>query len=455
MKLLVVDDELSMRELLEIIFRAEGYEVATAGSLLEARKLLQADPAEILVCDLRLGDGSGLELLTEFHQQRPDGIFILITAYASADSAIDALKMGAFDYITKPFDIEEMKKLVKSAADRLSQPSLPKDGTGSHILPETAIVGVSPAMIKIYKTIGVVASTDSTILITGESGTGKEMIARAIHEASPRKNFPFVPLNCGAFPETLLESEIFGYQKGAFTGAVSNKRGLFEAAGRGTLFLDEITETSLTVQVKLLRSIQEKKVRRLGSTEEIPIDVRIIAASNRDLQEQIKSGLFREDLYYRLAVIPIHLPPLRERREDIPALARYFLQKFNMRMGKALSGFEPDAMSLILKHDWRGNVRELENTIERAVTMETTDKIKVDRLPLLVADSAPRTVFESVEPVIPGHGLALEEFLEDLERKLIVQALSRTNGVQIEAARLLKLTYRSLRHRMQKLHISS
>lgn len=451
MNLLIVDDELSMRELLELVFTEEGYGVATAESIGEAMRVLADQPVHLVISDMRLTDGNGLELLQHIRERYPETLFVLITAFASADSAIDALKFGAYDYITKPFDIDDLKKIVQNA---LRQPAAQKApaGTSPSGGPETpVIIGVSPQMIKIYKTIGVIAPTDSTILLTGESGTGKEMIARAIHEASPRKHGPFVSINCGAFPETLLESELFGYQKGAFTGAVANKRGLFEVAHRGTLFLDEIAETTSAMQVKLLRTLQEKRIRRLGGTEEISVDARIVAATNKNLEERIRDGSFREDLYYRIAVIPIHLPPLRDRREDIPALANYFLKRFNLKMGKNIRGISPPAMERLILAEWKGNVRELENVIERAVALETSERVEADRLPLLAASTAPPP--GNMPSEINDSGFELEPFLEDVEKRILLLALQKADGVQVEAARLLGITYRSFRHRVQKLGI--
>lgn len=454
MNLLIVDDEQSMRELLEIVFREEGYGVLTASSLESAYETVRKNDVDIVVSDLKLSDGTGMDLLQTLREEKPEILFILITAYASADSAIDALKYGAFDYVTKPFDVEELKSIVHNAVERSvqvqSSPHLPP---GENQPPR--IVGISPAMLKIYKTIGVVAPTDSTILLTGESGTGKEMIARVIHESSPRKGFSFVSINCGSLPETLLESELFGYMKGAFTGAFANKKGLFEEAHRGTLLLDEIAETSLAMQVKLLRAIQEKRIRRLGSTEEIPVDVRIIAATNKDLAAQIRKGAFREDLYYRIAVIPIHLPPIRERREDIPQLANYFLQRFSRKLAKDIKGFERVAMEKLMVHDWKGNVRELENVVERAVALETTDMIQLERLPDEVVSSGRMSLEESIpQSELPEDGLNIDHYLEAIERRLILKALERTGGVQIKAAKVLQISYRSFIHRMHKLGIN-
>lgn len=454
MKLLIVDDEQSMRELLEIVFREEGYGVLTASSLESAYEAVRKHDVDIVVSDLKLSDGTGMDLLQTLREEKPEILFILITAYASADSAIDALKYGAFDYVTKPFDVEELKGIVHNAVERSVQvQSSPHLTPGQNQPPR--IVGISPAMLKIYKTIGVVAPTDSTILLTGESGTGKEMIARVIHESSPRKGYSFVSINCGSLPETLLESELFGYMKGAFTGAFANKKGLFEEAHRGTLLLDEIAETSLAMQVKLLRAIQEKRIRRLGSTEEIPVDVRIIAATNKDLAGQIRKGAFREDLYYRIAVIPIHLPPIRERREDIPQLANYFLQRFSCKLAKDIKGFERVAMEKLMVHDWKGNVRELENVVERAVALETTDMIQLERLPEEVATSGRMPLEESIpQSELPEGGLNIDHYLEAIERRLILKALERTGGVQIKAAKVLQISYRSFIHRMHKLGIN-
>ena len=454
MNLLIVDDELSMRELLEFVFREEGFQVFTASSIAEAYASLSGNPIQIVISDMRLGDGNGLDLLKHIRQGYPEILFILVTAYASADSAIDALKFGAYDYITKPFDIDDLKKIVQNAAEKSFQQKSHKTEADADTASKHAIIGISPAMIRVYKTIGVIAPNESTILLTGESGTGKEMVARVIHDSGPRKQNPFVSINCGAFPETLLESELFGFQKGAFTGAVGTKKGLFEVAHRGTLFLDEIAETTPAMQVKLLRAIQEKKIRRLGTTEEIPIDVRIIAATNRNLEHLIQEGAFREDLYYRIAVIPIHLPPLRDRREDIPLLANFFLRKFNQKLGKNIESISIRVMELLLRYDWRGNVRELENVIERAVAMETTDKIQSDQLPSSIRSHQEESAGPSAEvPALEEGGLDLDRYLQDIEKKIIEQALKKSGGVQIEAAKILKITYRSLRHRMQKLDI--
>jgi len=454
MKILVVDDEQSMRELLEYVFREEGFAVSTASGVSDAAERLKADTFEVIISDLRMADGSGLDLLQLVQQRSPESVFILITAYASSDSAIDALKYGAYDYITKPFDVDELKRIVHQAARKI-RPGVKPNAPDVEATKPPRIIGISPAMIKIYKTIGVIAPTNSTILLTGESGTGKELIARIIHDSSPRKEKEFVSINCGAFPETLLESELFGYQKGAFTGATAPKRGLFEAAHKGTLFLDEIAETSPSMQVKLLRAIQSRRIRRLGGVEEIDVDARIIAATNQNLIQLIREERFREDLYYRLAVIPIHLPPLRERAEDIPELANHFVKKYTTALGKAIGGLTPAAMDILTGYSWPGNVRELENTIERAVALETSDKIREDHfMELRHGPPEEETPPAEVPAVAIGEeGLDLENYLQEMECQIIRLALARCDGVQIEAARLLKVSYRSLRHRMQKLGI--
>lgn len=453
MNLLIVDDEPSMRELLTIVFTEERFKVRSAGCLDEAWECVESWNPDVVLCDLRLGTESGLDLLQKIRQKKTEIAFILVTAYASSQTAIDALKFGAFDYVTKPFDMDELKRIVREAIGKSLRSREEEQSASSEKEEAPRIVGLSPAMLKIYKTIGVVAPTGSTVLITGESGTGKEMIARVIHDASPRKMRPFVSVNCGAFPETLLESELFGYQKGAFTGAVTAKRGLFEAAHEGTLFLDEIAETTKTMQVKLLRALQERTIRRLGGTEETPVNVRIIAATNKDLHSLIDSGEFREDLYFRLAVIPIHLPPLRERREDIPALAQYFLDRYSLRMKKDVRDISPEAMERLVRAEWRGNVRELENAVERAVALETTEVLQAERFHQLDMAPSRDSAIRIPLPSMPTEGLDLDAILEDLERRMIQQALEASGGVQVDAAHRLHITYRSLRHRIQKLGI--
>jgi two-component system response regulator PilR (NtrC family) len=439
-----------MRTVLQIGLTRAGYGVEVEEEPEKAIERIRGGQFDLVISDLKMPTLSGIEVLRQSRRDAPDTQFIFITAYASSDSAIEALKLGAFDYITKPFDIEELKSLVANAlhSSEARQKVLKlKQQEGE----APQLIGVSPPMLKIYKLIGSLSSTISTILITGESGTGKELIARAIHDSSERKEMSFVSINCGAFPETLLESELFGYMKGSFTGATKDKKGLFESAESGTLFLDEVGEMSLAMQVKLLRVLQEKKIRRVGGADEIPIDVRLIAATNRDLQEQIRREEFREDLYYRIAVIPIHIPPLRERPEDLELLLEHFLARYSHAIGKTISGASPEALRALKLYHWPGNVRELENVIERAAALETTAMIQLERLPNFT--EAPKEMARSAEDVFPPEGLDLEEYLRNKETELILTALKRSEWNQAQAARLLNLSYRSLRHRIETLGI--
>jgi two-component system response regulator PilR (NtrC family) len=389
----------------------------------------------------------------------PETIFIMITAYASTETAIDALQHGAFDYLTKPFKMDELRDVMRRALDRKDSRqagSEARNGTEAQqgqklfqALSRSRIIGKSPKMMEVYRTVGTVAAGDSSILITGESGTGKELIARAVHEASTRETGPFVSINCGAFPETLLESELFGYMKGAFTGANTNKKGLFEVANGGSIFLDEITEMSPAMQVKLLRVLQERVLRPLGGTTEVPVDVRVIAATNRDPLSAIRQGLFREDLYYRIAVITIALPPLREREGDIEQLANHFLRNSVERTGKRIAGISREALHYLNTYTWPGNVRELENTLERAVALETDELIQPERLPEAVR--RPPVVVEKIP--LSEEPFDLEAHLAEIEKELICQVLQQTSGNQTVAAQRLRLTKPSLRHRIQVLGI--
>ena len=450
--ILVVDDEESMLEFMEIALSKEGYKVSCAQEGKKALKMLSGKSGfDLVISDLRMGEFDGLELLRASKDIDPDIPFIFVTAYASSDTAIEALKLGAFDYITKPFQVEELKNLISNA---LLARNLKHQVTElkKQSVEDGELVGTSPPMLDIYKLIGTIAPTDTTVLISGESGTGKELVARAIHRASPGPEHPFVSINCGAFPETLLESELFGYMKGAFTGAVGEKKGLFEAAIGGTLFLDEVGEMSPTMQVKILRALQEKKIRRVGGTNEIPVNVRLIAATNRELERRVEDGDFREDLYYRLAVIPIHIPSLRERKPDIVPLVRHFVGKYNERLGSSIQGVTGDVLSCLEEYAWPGNVRELENVIERAVTLETGEYIQKERLPEKVRGQV--TPEEVNSPRLSqDQGLDLEVYLKGVERQIIEQALQLTEGNQTRAAELLQISYRSLRHRIETLEI--
>jgi two-component system response regulator PilR (NtrC family) len=460
--ILVVDDEPNIVEILEMVLRDEGMEVLKTSSAQEALEILQNHAVDVAISDIRMPGMSGVELLQEAKQIAPETTFIMITAFASTETAIEALQHGAYDYITKPFRMEDLRSIVHRALKEkqnrkpqaMAAPDEMEARQGQKLfqaLQGSHVVGKSPKMVEVYRTIGTVAMGDSTILITGESGTGKELVARAIHEASGRKAKPFVSINCGAFPETLLESELFGYMKGAFTGATANKKGLFESAEGGTIFLDEIGDMTPAMQVKLLRVLQERRLRPLGGTSEISVEVRVLAATNQDLQAQIRQGSFREDLFYRIAVINIHLPALRERPEDIGLLSFFFLRHYAERSGKAITGISPEALRCLETYHWPGNVRQLENTIERAVALETTSEIQLNRL----SDSV-RNQSNAVEGdlfTLPEGPFDLEGFLAQVESSLIAQALRQSDGNQTLTAQRLKLTKGSLRHRLQTLQI--
>ena len=443
-RLLVVDDQKSICEMLEIVLRKEGHRVETVCGLEMARKRLQSGIYDIVVTDIRLPDGSGLDVLQQVRETYPETLVIMITAYASVDSAVRALNLGAFRYILKTANfVEELRLTVDRAVEeralRQENRALKRElRKGLENL-----LGDSLRMKTVKELVATVAPTNSTILITGESGTGKELVARAIHAASGRHDRPFVSINCGAFPETLLESELFGYIKGAFTGAAANRKGLFEYADSGTLFLDEIAEMSLAMQVKLLRVLQERLVRPVGATEEVPIDVRLLAATNKNLQQRVPEGLFREDLYYRISVIPIELPPLRERCEDIPMLALHFLSKFARTMDRPIHKIDAQAMKCLERYDWPGNVRELENALERAVALEKHEEITAGTLPDHVTRFVPRVS-------IPEGGVNLEQHVGEIERRYIQTALQQAGGVRTRAAGLLGMSYRSFRHYAKK-----
>jgi two-component system response regulator PilR (NtrC family) len=450
---LVCDDERSICEMLELVLRKEGHKVETVGSGEAAKKKIESALFDIIVTDIRMPKTNGIEVLRYAHSVSPDTAVVLITAVDDLEAAVQAVKAGgAFDYLRKgPGLIEDVKVAVQQAfaqqALRRQNFALRRDAAGRNSLEN--IVGVSSGMERLKSTIRTVASTNSTVLVQGESGTGKELVARAVHACSPRAAEPFVSINCGAFPETLLESELFGYVKGAFTGANQNKRGLFEVAHGGTIFLDEIGEMTLAMQVKLLRVLQERLVRPVGGTGEIPVDVRVIAATNRDLERLVAEGSFREDLYYRLSVIPVVVPPLRERPEDIPLLANHFLKKYARAAGKNITHIDAESLRALGSYEWPGNVRQLENTIERAVALETRDVLHVE-VPAERRMRAAAAAAVGVPPSIPSDGLDMERYIADLERSLIQDALRQSGGVQTKAAEMLKLSYRSFRHLLKK-----
>jgi two-component system response regulator PilR (NtrC family) len=449
--ILVVDDEPSLREFLSILLEKDGYAVFTAASGAEALAVLRSEVIDLVITDIQMDGMSGLELVSRIRAQSPEIVVLAITAFGSSEIAIEAMKCGAYDYINKPFQVDEIRIIVTKALENIKLREenlhLRKELQSRSQLKD--IVGTSEAMQRVYQIITRVADLDSTVLITGESGTGKELVARAIHFWGRRKRSPFISVNCGALPETLLESELFGHQKGSFTGAVAQKRGLLETAEGGTFFLDEIGDTPSLIQVKLLQAIQLKSFKRIGGNTDINVDVRFIAATNRDLEQAVQEKLFREDLYYRLNVIPIHLPPLRERREDIPLLVGHFLKRFSDKCGAPVKTLSPAAQEKLLSYSWPGNARELENVIERAVALCSGEVIEAESISLGQAQR-PGSSTPAV-PALGEGGLDLEAHLQAVERSLILQALEFAGGSKTEAARLLGLSFRSLRYRAEKL----
>src|ERR1700675_4337032 len=454
--ILVVDDERSICELLEITFRKEGHRVELANNVEAAKRKLESQLFDIVISDVRMPGEGGVDLLKFTKEIAPDTFFLLVTGVPTLDTAIAAINAGADRYVIKDHElVDQLRRAVRSVTESLKW----KKEAGylrrelRRLTGLDNIIGQSPKMRPIFDLIQTVAPQTSRVLITGESGTGKELVARAIHENSQRAQAPFITINCGAFPEALLESELFGYMKGAFTGATENRQGLFRAAHGGTLFMDEIGNMSLTMQVKLYRVLQEGKIRPIGSTEESDVDVRIIAATNKEFEKEIAEGRFREDLYYRLSVIPIQVPPLRERREDIPLLARHFLERFRKSMEKPIEGLSPEAVRRLETYDWPGNVRELENTMERAVALETGGEISLRVLPDRIAGYASTLATgagSSSEPPFPPEGLDFEKEIAETERRYLQAALEKSNGVRTKASDLLKISYRSFRHYAKK-----
>jgi two-component system, NtrC family, response regulator PilR len=455
--ILVCDDQRSICEMLDISLRKDGHRVETVNGGEAAKKKLSSANYELLITDIKMPQTDGIEVLRFARQSSPETSVILITAVEDYEAAVQAVKGGAFDYIHKgPGLLEELKLAVGRALETLvlqrENFAFKRDAASRNSLDN--FIGSSPVIEKLKATIRTVAPTASTVLIYGESGTGKELVARAVHSCSTRASEPFVSINCGAFPETLLESELFGYVKGAFTGASQNKRGLFEVASGGTIFLDEIGEMSVSMQVKLLRVLQERTIRPVGGTQETPVDVRVIAATNRDLREMVANGTFREDLYYRVSVIPIQVPALRERRDDVELLANHFLKKYSVAAQKSILRILQESLDALKAFEWPGNVRQLENTIERAVAMETGNELRVD----LEADRPrARAVAASSNghgsPDVPSDGIDFEKYVAGVERSLIESALQQSGGVQIRAAELLKVSYRSFRHLLKKYDI--
>ncbi len=447
MHLLVVDDEPSMRDVLEILFVRAGFEVTCAGSVKDAIAVLAVAPIDLVLTDMKLGSGSGMEVLRAARALKDPPEVIVITAFGTAASAVEAMREGAYHYICKPFDNEELRLLVEKALEKklLRRENL---SLRARLAPGAGMlaIGRSERMAGIMALVEKVAATRTTVLIYGESGTGKELIARALHLKSPRAGHPFLPVNCAALSEGVLESELFGHVKGAFTGATSDRQGLLASAGEGTVLLDEIGEVPPAMQVKLLRVLQERKVKPVGSSQEVPFQARLVAATNRNLDDEVKAGRFREDLLYRLNVITVELPPLRERSEDIPLLATHFLARLMDELGRPGLHFTREALGVLQGYAWPGNVRQLQNIVERAVTLSEGDALGPETLPATLRGepAAP-----SGDVQLPA-GFNLERFLDDSERRYLLAALKRTEGVKTRAAELLGLSFRSFRYRLAK-----
>jgi two-component system response regulator PilR (NtrC family) len=454
-RILVVEDEQSMRDLMALMLRKEGYAVEAAPSAVVAKERLdRGESFDLVVSDISMPGGmSGLDLLRHFRQAAPETAVVLMTAFGTKETAIEALNEGAAFYVEKPFDLDEVKVVVRKTMEqrRIASENADLKLQNRDLRAQLrstygfdGLVGRSGKMRAIFQLVERVAGTGSTIMISGESGTGKELIARAIHFNSGRGDQPFVSINCGALPDELLESELFGHMKGSFTGALAHKKGLFEVANGGTLFLDEIGETSTAMQVKLLRVLQERKIRRVGGTEEIPVDVRVITATNQDLEQMVREKRFREDLFYRINVIPVRMPALREKPEDVRPLAEHFLRKYSSLIGKPIQAVSEASLECLEAYHWPGNVRELENVIERAVALEPGDTIQVDSLPREVRLGTARR--SDVAVSLSDAGIDLEHHLEEIRKRYMMEALDRTDGVQTHAAEMLGMTFRSFRY---------
>ncbi len=454
-RILVVDDEESIREFLEIMLKKEGYEPTCVEDGKVALETIKKKSFDLVISDLQMPNMTGIELLRKVREQDSEMIFMMITAFGTTETAVEAMKLGAYDYITKPFKIDEVRINIANALrsrnlefeNRTLKKELEKEYSFQNL------VGNSEAMHRIFELIRRVSQTPTNVLITGESGTGKEMIAKAIHFNGPLKDKPFVPVNCGAIPETLMESEMFGHKKGSFTGAIVDKVGMFEVADGGTLFLDEIGELPVSIQVKLLRAIQERVIRRVGAIDDTPITVRIIAATNRDLQEMVEDQTFRQDLYYRLNVINIHSPPLRERRDDIQQLANHFLSKYNLRLNKTIHGISDEAFEALKKYDFPGNVRELENIIERTVALEAGATILPESLPPMVNTPSGKKMVSTHEIQVTEEGIELDKVMGQIEKELLIKAIHTAGGIKKRAAKLLNITFRSMRYRVEKYNL--
>ncbi len=451
-RILVVDDEESIREFLEIMLKKEGYEVTTAEDGAKAKEILTKKSFDMVISDMQMPHVTGIELLRHVKDNYPDLVFMMITAFGTTETAVEAMKLGAYDYLTKPFKIDEVRLNISNALRsknletevRILKKELVKEYSFQNM------VGNSEAMHAVFNLVKRVSQAPTNVLITGESGTGKEVIAKAIHYNGPLKDKPFVTVNCGAIPENLMESEMFGHKKGSFTGAIADKVGLFEVADGGTLFLDEVGELPASIQVKLLRAIQERIIRRVGATDDMKVEVRIIAATNRNLEEMVQKNTFRQDLYYRLNVIGIKAPALRDRSEDIPLLAAHFLKKYNDKLNKQISTISVEAMDILKKYNYPGNVRELENMIERTVALESGATILPESLPPMVNTSSGRKMASSNEIEIGDDGLDLDKVIGQIEKELLIKAIHSSGGIKKKAAKLLKISFRSMRYRVEK-----
>jgi two-component system response regulator PilR (NtrC family) len=454
--ILVVDDEASMREFLEILLGKQGHRVSTASSLQGAVARVAEGGVDLVVTDLRLGADSGIDVLRRVKELSPSTEVVMVTAFATTENAVQAMKLGAYDYVLKPFKVEELRLVVEKALEHralVQENRLLRHKVGRPRVAAPELIGQSAATEEIRALVEKVAPARTTVLVLGESGVGKEVVARAVHERGDRRDQPFVAINCGAIPEGLIESELFGHEKGSFTGASETKAGLFEVAGEGTLFLDEVAELPLHLQVRLLRALQERRIRRVGGKADLPFAARIVAATNRELGEEVRAGRFREDLFYRLNVIQIHVPPLRERREDIPLFVAHFLARFAVEAGRGDVRLSPEAERRLGAYDYPGNVRELANVVERAVTLADGPEIMVSDLPPALRAAAGEPAPAPALADLPEAGIDLQAHLDGIERRLLEQALGRTSGVKTEAARLLSLTFRSLRYRLAKFGI--
>ncbi len=457
--LLIVDDERSMRELLDYMLSREGYEISLAANGRTAVEMVESNDYDLILCDIRLGDITGLEVLRAAKQKKPQTVVIMISAYATTETAVEAMNDGAFDYVPKPFDNNELKETIANALERktLETERQVIDDELKKTVHFGKIVGNSPRMQHIYQMVRQVAKTRTNVLVTGESGTGKELIAQAIHDESDRNDKPFVPINCGGIPENLVESEFFGHKKGAFTGASMDKKGMLETAHGGTVFLDEVGELSLPMQVKLLRAVQERVFRAVGGIQDITVDIRIVSATNKQLEDEVIAGNFREDLYYRLNVIEIKVPSLRERKGDLKLLAHHFIEKFAREMGKEVTKVSSYAIDLLKKYNFPGNVRELENLIERSVALSSTNILLPDSLAMSIHK---RRWIEGIQnkrfdlDEVPN-GVALDSILAEIERSYLSKALECTDGNKNKAAELLGISFRSFRYRVDKLDIES